>query len=449
MRPKPVVPESEDLFRSRLDQQINMRHALVRLAGLIDWAEIERTFSEPFTSGRGRPALAPRLIAGLLYLQHTFDASDEAVVNTWVENPYWQYFCGEVYLQTEAPIDPSSLTRWRKRIGEEGVETLLMATIEAARRGGVVRASSVERVIVDTTVMPKAIAHPTDSRLLEKSRQHLVKVAEEHGLSLRQNYNRIAPRLATQIGRYAHAKQFKRMRRAVRTLRSRVGRVQRDVARQLGELPEQAQAKVSDLLARTGRILTQRTKDRNKLYALHAPEVECISKGKARTPYEFGVKVSIATTLKEGLVVGMRSMPGNPYDGHTLAETLEQVGILAERKPVIAIVDKGYQGVEIEGVRILRSGQKRGITRTLKAMIHRRSAIEPAIGHMKMDGRLGRNPLKGALGDALHAVMCGAGHNLRMILAKLRLLCARWDIALTELLAPWIASNRLSLHANT
>ncbi len=238
MRPKPAAPEIEDLFRSRLDQQINMRHALVRLAGLIDWAEIERTFTEPFTSGRGRPALAPRLIAGLLYLQHTFDASDEAVVNTWVENPYWQYFCGEVFLQTEAPIDPSSLTRWRKRIGEQGVETLLMATIEAARRGGVVKASSVDRVIVDTTVMPKAIAHPTDSALLEKSRQHLVKVAEEHGLSLRQNYNRIAPRLATQIGRYAHAKQFKRMRRTVRTLRSRVGRVQREVARRLGELAE-------------------------------------------------------------------------------------------------------------------------------------------------------------------------------------------------------------------
>lgn len=205
------------------------------------------------------------------------------------------------------------------------------------------------------------------------------------------------PGLAAQIGRYAHAKQFKRMRKSVRTLRTRVGRVQREVARQLAALPEQAQAKARDLLGRTGRILTQCTKDKNKLYALHAPEVECISKGKARTPYEFGVKVSIATTLKEGLVVGMRSMPGNPYDGHALEETLEQVAILAERKPTIAIVDKGNRGVEIEGVRILRSGQKRGITRTLKAMIHRRSAIEPAIGHMKMDGRLGRNPLNGAL----------------------------------------------------
>jgi transposase, IS5 family len=137
MAPKPASPETDELFVSRLDELINMGHPLVRLAGLIDWLEIERSFAAHFNSGRGRPALPPRLVAGLLYLQHAFDASDEAVVNTWIENPYWQYFCGEVYLQTKAPIDPSSLTRWRKRIGEEGVETLLMATIEAARRGAV------------------------------------------------------------------------------------------------------------------------------------------------------------------------------------------------------------------------------------------------------------------------------------------------------------------------
>lgn len=230
------------------------------------------------------------------------------------------------------------------------------------------------------------------------------------------------------------------MRKALRTLRTRVGRIHREVARQLRVLPEAAKAKVQDLLQRTGRILTQVPKDKNKLYALHAPEVECISKGKARTPYELGVKVSIATTLKEGLVVGMRSMPGNPYDGHTLAETLEQVGILTgtDKPPATAIVDKGYRGVEIEGVRILMSGQKRGITRSLKTMIKRRSAIEPAIGHMKMDGRLGRNPLKGALGDALHAVMCGAGHNLRLILAALRLYCTRFALPMQAFIAALI-----------
>lgn len=309
----------------------------------MDWEQIEQHLASHFTSGRGRPALPPRLVAGLLYLQHANDASDEAVVATWLENPYWQFFCGETYLQTELPIDPSSLTRWRQRIGEEGVEVLLAATIEAARAAGLIDKASVQRVIVDTTVMPKAIAHPTDSRLLECSRQHLVKAAQRHGLTLRQNYNRVAPRLAVQIGRYAHAKQFKRMRQALRTLRSRVGRVHRDVQRQIAPLPEKARAQVQELLQGTDRILTQAPKDKNKLYALHAPEVECIGKGKARTPYEFGVKVSVATTLKEGVVVGMRSMPGSPYDGHTLAEALEQVGILTgtDRPPAVAIVDKG------------------------------------------------------------------------------------------------------------
>jgi IS5 family transposase len=265
----------------------------------------------------------------------------------------------------------------------------------------------------------------------------LVKLAGEHGIELRQNYNRQAPRMAAQIGRYAHAKQYKRMRKAVKALKTRVGRVHREVQRKLEQLPDSAQPKAKDLLHRVRRILTQQTKDRNKLYALHAPEVECISKGKARTPYEFGVKVTIATTLKEGLVVGMRSMPGNPYDGHTLQETIEQVEILTDKRPSIAIVDKGYQGyqgAELTGTQILRSGQRRGVTQAMKAMIKRRSAIEPAIGHTKMDGRLGRNPLKGAIGDALHAVLCGAGHNIRMLLKKLRLLCAQSGLSQKELL---------------
>ncbi|WP_419204941.1 IS5 family transposase [Bordetella trematum] len=450
MKPHERSPQTDELFRSRLDEQLNMRHPLVRLAALMNWREIERSFSAHFTSGRGRPALSARLVAGLLYLQHVNDASDEAVVNTWLENPYWQFFCGEQYLQTELPIDPSSLTRWRKRIGEEGVETLLAVTIEAARAAGLIKRSSIDTVIVDTTVMPKAVAHPTDSKLLERSRQHLVKLAKDNGIGLRQNYNRQAPRMAAQAGRHAHARQFTRMRKTIKALRVRVGRVHREIARKVGELPRQMQAKAKDLLARTGRILTQKTKDKKKLYAVHAPEVECISKGKARTPYEFGVKVSLATTLKEGLVVGCRTMPGNPYDGHTLDETLEQVGILCgtDKKPHTAIVDKGYRGARIEGVRILMSGQKRGITKRLKAMIKRRSAIEPTIGHMKMDGRLGRNPLKGALGDAIHAVMCGAGHNLRLILAALRLYCARFLRALETGIC-WLLAFTFSVIQNS
>ncbi|MGF6439251.1 hypothetical protein QF001_000008 [Paraburkholderia youngii] len=281
MGPKAPVTE-KDLFRHPLREQINLKHPLVRLAELINWERLSASMSASFVSGKGRPASSPRLIAGLLYLQHAFDLSDEDVVWQWVENPYWQVFTGETYLQTEPPIDPSSLTRWRKRLGEAGVEELLAETIDAAKRAGVIKASSAKRVIVDTTVIPKAIAHPTDSRLLERCREHLVKAAARHGLKLRQNYNREAPRLATQISRYAHAKQYRRMSKAVRTLRSRVGRVMRDVERQLDTVVDNRQAELQELIARTKRILTQKTKDKNKLYALHAPEVECLAKGNCK-----------------------------------------------------------------------------------------------------------------------------------------------------------------------
>lgn len=421
MGPKGKYPATGDLFLQPLTDLINLKHPLVKLGELIDWSVFETRWATFFLSRTGRPASSPRLIAGLLYLQHTFACSDEDLIWTWVENPYWQHFCGETYFQHEPPIDPSSMTRWRQRVGEEGVEWLLTETIEAARRGKVVKAKSFEKIIIDTTVMEKAVAYPTDSRLLERGRQHLVKLAGALGIPLRQNYNREAPKLAAQVGRYAHAKQYRRMRAALKSLRTVVGRVWRDIERKLDRQDEVQSAKAASILARVKRLLEQKPKDKNKLYSLHAPEVECIGKGKARQPYEFGVKVTGATTHKEGLVVGMRSLPGNPYDGHTLPEAIEQVSILTAQKPKAVFVDKGYRGVSVDGVTIWRSGQKRGVTPSIRKAIHRRSAVEPAIGHMKNEGKLRRNWLKGSLGDALNAVLCGAGHNLRMILRAIRL----------------------------
>ena len=421
MGPKGKHPSTGDLFQQPLAELINLKHPLVKLAELIDWSVFETRWAAFFPSRTGRPASSPRMIAGLLYLQHTFACSDEDLVWTWVENPYWQHFCGETYFQHKPPIDPSSMTRWRQRVGEEGVEWLLTETIEAARRGKVVKAKSFEKIIIDTTVMEKAVAYPTDSRLLECGRQHLVKLADALGVTLRQNYNREAPRLAVQVGRYAHAKQYRRMKASLKSLRTLVGRVWRDIDRKLDRQDEVQCAKATGILARVKRLLEQKPKDKNKLYSLHAPEVECISKGKARQPYEFGVKVTVATTHKEGLVVGMRSLPGNPYDGHTLPEAIEQVSILTAQKPKAVFVDKGYRGISVEGVTIWRSGQKRGVTPSIRKAIHRRSAVEPAIGHMKNEGKLRRNWLKGSLGDALNAVLCGAGHNLRMILRAIRL----------------------------
>jgi len=419
------TPQS-DLFRSELVNLINPDHPLVKLARRIDWSVFEREWSELFASPTGRPAAPPRLIAGLLYLQHAYNLSDEAVLERWVENPYYQHFCGEQYFQHELPIDPSSLTRWRQRIGEEGVELLLAQTVEVAKRTGVVKRQSLERVTVDTTVQEKAITYPTDAKLYARGIKNLTKLARQQGVPLRQSYARKAPEALLMVNRYAKAKQMKRKRRMTKRLKTYLGRVTRDIERKIDGAPESTQAAFREPLHRAHRALNQTRRSKNKLLSWHAPEVEVIGKGKVAKPWEFGVKVSVAVTNRESFVVGCRSMPKNPFDGHTLAETLEQTEILSGVAPKRCYVDRGYQGAAIPDVQILRSGQKRGVnTRTLKRELKRRSAIEAVIGHMKTDGRMDRCRLKGALGDALNAVLVAAGHNIRLLLRAMAALLRR------------------------
>jgi len=417
MGPKPVDERSDhDLFRTELVNLIDHRHELVKLAELIDWQAFADEWSPQFVSTTGRPALPTRLMAALLYLKHVYALSDEDTVARWSENPYWQHFSGERYFRHDLPCDPSSLVRWRQRIGEAGCEWLLAQSIAAATKGRVIKRASLDAVVLDTTVQPKAIAHPTDSRLLNRAREQLVDAAQNAGITLRQSYARVGKAAEHQAGRYAHARQYRRMQREIRRLRTWLGRVIRDVQRKGGEITGALKTRIE--IAQ--RLYEQRRDSKNKLYALHAPEVECIAKGKARTPYEFGVKVSVAVTAKEGLVVGMRSMPGNPYDGHTVDSQLEQIEILSGVTPKIALVDRGYRGVEpLANTRLLVSHTRR-LPRKLTKLLKRRQVVEPMIGHMKADGLLDRNWLKGALGDAMHAILCGAGHNLRMILAHLR-----------------------------
>jgi len=441
MSPKLADERTEhDLFRTELVNLIDQRHELVKLAQLIDWQAFADKWSPQFESTTGRPALPTRLMAALLYLKHVYALSDDDVVERWRENPYWQHFSGERYFRHDLPCDPSSLVRWRQRIGEEGCEWLLAHSIEAATRAGVIKRGSLDTVVLDTTVQPKAIAHPTDSRLLNRAREQLVDAAQGAGIALRQSYTRVGKAAEHQAGRYAHAKQYRRMQREIRKLRTWLGRVIRDVQRKGGEITGALNHKIE--IAQ--RLHAQKRDSKNKLYALHAPEVECIAKGKARTPYEFGVKVSVAVTAGEGLVVGMRSMPGNPYDGHTVDSQLEQVGILTGHTPKIVLADRGYRGVEPpSGTRLLISHTRR-LPKRLKQLLKRRQVVEPMIGHMKADGLLGKNWLKGADGDALHAILCGAGHNLRMILRRLRALnCAfiAWLMLALSVLIPPIESR--------
>ena len=267
----------------------------------------------------------------------------------------------------------------------------------------------------------KAIAHPTDSRLLEVARAKLVRVARSLGLKLKQTHEREGKTLRRRAGGYAHAKQFRRLKRVLRRQRTILGCVLRELRRKMAGLEQAAQERLAPWLERAERIHTQRPQDKNKLYALHAPEVECIGKGKARKPYEFGVKTSLAVTHRSGLMVGARSFPGNPYDGHTLAAQIEQTHALTQDLNVqvkTVVVDLGYRGVDAElpGIELLHRGKTKSLTPKQRGWLKRRQAIEPAIGHLKQDHGLQRCWLKGSEGDALHAVLCAAGYNLRWLL---------------------------------
>jgi len=428
MRPsKPSASGGGDLFRERLDAIIDLEHALARLSGIVPWADFDAAFGK-FYKPVGRPAKPTRLMVGLHYLKHVHDLSDEETVERWVENPYWQYFCGFEFFQHASPIDPSSMTRWRQRIGPEGMERVLKATVEVALETGTAKASSLERLSVDTTVQPKAIAHPTDSRLYLKALQILVRQAKRAGIKLRQSHTRLAKRAAVKAGRYAHAKQWRRMRRELRRLKIYLARVYRDVCRKIAGTAA-LEARFARLLGLIERLLAQQPKDKMKLYSLHAPEVVCIAKGKARTPYEFGAKVGIATTNREGLVLAAPAFDGNPYDGHTLQATIDQARAIGGVEPERIYVDRGYKGNDYEKPeRVFLSGRRRGLTATMKRELKRRSAIEATIGHMKTDGRLGRNFLLGQDGDKINALLAAAGHNLRLVLNKLALIFA-WILA--------------------
>jgi IS5 family transposase len=368
-------------------------------------------------------------MVALHYLKYRHDLSDEDVVACWVENPYWQHFSGMKYFQHRAPIDPSSMTRWRKRLGEAGAEQMLRATIEAGIEMRVIRPAELKRVNVDTTVQTKAVRFPTDARLYQRMRERLVKVARGEGLTIKQSYEHVGRRLLMQSSRYAHARQMRRARACTRKLRTQLGRVTREIERQV-EIPSD---KLAKLLATAHRIYAQQRHDKNKIYSVHEPEVECIAKGKAGKPYEFGNKVSVAVSSRGGWFVGAKSFPGNPYDGHTLAAQIKQVERLIGNKISEAYVDMGYRGHDYDGVVTVHVDKRqRGRTpRSLWRWMKHRAAVEPSIGHLKNEHRLERNRLKGVAGNAINAVLAAAAMNFH------KLLGAFWRIFRCWLLRFW------------
>jgi IS5 family transposase len=442
MRPKQQQKaRHDDLFRARLDQIINMKHELVVLADKIDWTWLDAELAGCF-SDQGRPAEPVRFMIGMFLLKHTYDLSDEQVWDRWVQDPYFQYFTGEEFFQHQLPHERSGMSHWRKRIGDR-LDILLAESLRIAHDTGALKKSDLARVTIDTTVQPKNITFPTDAKLLETAIRQLGKLAKQHDVPLRQSYARLARRAAMMAGRYAHAKQFKRMNRQIKFLRTRLGRVVRDIRRKI-DGNEGLQTTFAAALGRASQIRGQKQRQRGwKLYSWHAPETECIGKGKAHRPYEFGVKVSLTTTnrrCKGGqFILHAKALPGNPYDGHTLKQVIEETEALTGRKIERAYVDKGYRGHHAPNPhRVFKSGQKRGVHGQIRRELRRRSAIEAVIGHCKTDGHLDRNFLKGRLGDQINAVMSAVGYNLRLILKWLRKLLPKIIAAI------WVAINPFS-----
>ncbi len=419
MKPKNMPIELQ--IGVELESFLDKEHQLYQLANILNWDYLISSFGHYYVENNGRPGIPIRVIAGLHYLKYLENESDESVVEKFCENPYWQYFCGFKTFQHELPCHPTSLVKWRQRVGEDGVEKLLSETINTAKRAGLLPEKLCKRVNVDTTVQEKAITFPTDAKLYHKMRINLVKAANKRNIVLRQSYQRVGKYALLNHHRYAHARQMKRARKELRKLKCYLGRVMRDIIRKVPNPDKE----MSHLLNLAHRLFHQKRDDKNKLYSLHAPETECIAKGKSRAKYEFGCKVAITTTCKDPWVTSIFAVHGNPYDGHTLHKSLDQSSRLTHVKAEDAFVDKGYRGKENhpKDTRIFISGTKR-LPDTLKKLLRARSGIEPIIGHLKEDHGLSRNHLLGKTGDMINAVLTGCAFNLRKIMRLLPMVTA-------------------------
>jgi IS5 family transposase len=428
MRPKKseISSRQKDLYRIELEKIIDLDHSLVKLSKAVDWEALEATFGAYFCMDNGRPAAPTRLMVSLAYLKYTYGLSDDVLLGQWVENPYWQYLSGMKWFEHENPIDSSSMSRWRKRIGESGAETLLSETVKAGLALKVIKPSQLKRVNIDTTVHEKNIRFPTDGRLYDRACERLVKAAAGLGIKLRQKYTRVSKYALLKQNRYAHARQQKRANRETRRLKTYLGRVIRDIERKLPRANLELvsllhSVELNHLLEIGKRIFAQQRTDKNKIYSVHEPHVECISKGKAHKRYEFGCKVSVAVTSRGGWFVGAMAVHGNPYDGHTLTKALNQVEKIAVR-PEHAFLDRGYRAHGYEGeVTVHVDKERRGTTsKALWRWMKRRAAVEPSIGHLKQEHRMDRNRLSGRLGDKLNAILSAAGMNFGKLLGRRR-----------------------------
>jgi transposase, IS5 family len=410
MQTKTVASQQTSFLMPTLGELLDPRQPLKQLADTLPWSEFESAFGK-YYSEEGRPAKPVRLMVGLLLLKQLFNQGDETVVAGWVQNPYWQYFCGMAEFQWSVPCDPSDLVYFRKRIGEAGVQRILKVT--AQLHGDKAQESE---VVVDTTVQEKNITHPTDTKLAHKIIRRCWKLADKNNIRLRRRYRKAVRQcVLAQRGRKDPRKR-QAARRALRKMKVVAGRLIRELERKLPEKVTQEQRGNFELYRR---VLKQQTGDRDKIYSLHEPQVYCMSKGKEHKKYEFGSKASVVMTKTHGVIVGAVAHEENLYDGDALKPALEQTRAITEQQPLRAIVDRGYRGrPAVGGTQVLlpgkpKPGQSKRESAKMRARFRRRAAIEPVISHLKHQYRLLRCFLKGFVGDQINLMLAAAAWNLK------------------------------------
>lgn len=410
MLPKTTNPQQMS-FYSTFEEQLNHRHPLYILANKINWQRFEEAFKELYCGDNGRPAKPLRLMVSLLMLKHIRNLSDESVVEQWAENAYYQYFGGEQCFAAKEPCAASELVHFRDRIGEKGIELIFK---ESIRING--NDANEDEGTIDTTVQEKNITYPTDNKLHRKIVKKCVAIANKEGIELRQSYTRTLKKLSLDQRFRHHPRNHKKARKADRKVKTIAGRLVRELER---KLPAGLYA---THLALFKKVLLQRRHDRNKIYSLHEPHVQCISKGKEHKKYEFGSKVSIITTKNSGVIIGALNIEKNDYDAHTLDPAVEQQQRLTGQVLKRGFVDRGYRGVsEVRGMQICTPKPfdkklSKYHQQKMKKGFRRRAAIEPTISHLKCDYRLSRNFYKGIFGDNINVILAAAAMNFKRMI---------------------------------
>ena len=428
---KSPIQEQKNLFQPLLAEFINREHELILLSEEISWEELEKEFAALYST-TGTPGKPIRLMCGLLILKQLYDLGDETVIPAWIQNPYFQYLCGEAHFQWKQPCDPSDLVHFRKRIGADGIEKIFAQSVRIHGKQG-----QNKNINIDSTAQEKNITFPTDTKLRKKIIDKCVAIAKKENIELRQSYKRTVKKCLLQSRFSRHPKRRKQARAAQRKIKTIAARLVRELYR---KLPEHTLSYHQNKLELFTRVLNQQINDKDKIYSLHEPEVSCIAKGKAHKPYEFGNKASIATTQNGNIIVAAVSFQGNPHDSKTLDKTLEQHQRITGIEAQSANVDRGYRGVKrIRNTQIIMPDN--GNTNTpyekqkMRNRFRRRASIEPVISHMKHQYRMITNYLKGATGDAINIMMSAAAFNFKSWMNKIRRklffalsqICAVWD----------------------